>query len=201
LLEQRVEDRTAELAASQREILERLALAGEYRDDTTGRHTRRVGALSVRLAFELELPPDQIELIGLAAPLHDIGKIGIPDHILLNPGPLSPYEYQQVKRHVTVGASILAEGNSAILQMAEQVALNHHERWDGSGYLGISGSDIPHAARIVAVADVFDALISVRPYKQAWPIDQAIAEIVGLSGRHFDPEVVQAFRVTVEGAL
>lgn len=197
LLEQRVEARTAELAASQKEILERLATAGEYRDDTTGRHTQRVGALSVRLATQLGLPSDQIEHIKFATPLHDIGKIAIPDRILLKPGPLTVSEYDQVKLHVTVGAAILAGGASPILQMAEQVALHHHERWDGSGYLGIAGLQIPRAARIVAVADVFDALISVRPYKQAWPIDKATAEIVGLSGSHFDPEVVEAFRLTV----
>jgi len=200
LLEQRVEARTAELAASQREILLRLALAGEYRDDTTGHHTQRVGALSVTLATELGLPADQIETIKYATPLHDIGKIAIPDRILLKPGPLTPAEYEEVKRHVTVGASILTGGTSSILQLAEQVALNHHERWDGSGYLGVSGIRIPRAARIVAVADVFDALVSIRPYKRSWPIDQAVAEIVRLSGRHFDPEVVEAFNRTVGSA-
>lgn len=197
LLEQRVEARTAELDASQKEILERLARAGEYRDDTTGRHTQRVGAFSVSLATELGVPADEIEQIRFATPLHDIGKIAIPDRILLKPGPLTPAEYDQVKLHVTVGAAILAGGVSSILQMAEQVALHHHERWDGSGYLGIAGLQIPRAARIVAVADVFDALISVRPYKEAWSIDRATAEIVGLSGSHFDPEVVEAFRLTV----
>ena len=197
LLEHRVDERTAELAGSRREILERLARAGEYRDDTTGRHTQRVGALSVRIATELGLSTDEIENIKFATPLHDIGKIGLPDHILLKPGPLTASEYEQVKVHVTVGAAILGGSASPILQMAEQVALNHHERWDGSGYRGIAGMHIPRAARIVAVADVFDALISVRPYKAAWPIEKAIAEIVGLSGRHFDPEVVEAFRLAV----
>ncbi len=197
LLERRVEARTAELAASQREILERLAIAGEYRDDTTGRHTQRVGALSVRLATELGLSSEEIENIKFATPLHDIGKIAIPDEILLKPGPLTPSEYDRVKLHVTLGAAILAGGASPILQMAEQVALNHHERWDGTGYLGIAGLQIPRAARIVAVADVFDALITVRPYKQAWPIDRAAAEVVRLSGTHFDPEVVEAFRRTL----
>jgi putative two-component system response regulator len=197
LLEKRVEARTAELAASQKEILERLARAGEYRDDTTGRHTQRVGALSVSLATELGLPADEIEHIKFATPLHDIGKIAIPDRILLKPGPLTAAEYDQVKLHVTVGAAILAGGVSPILQMAEQVALHHHERWDGSGYLGIAGLGIPRAARIVAVADVYDALISARPYKQAWPTDKAAAEIIALSGSHFDPEVVEAFRLTV----
>ena len=197
LLEQRVETRTAELAASQREILERLAIAGEYRDDTTGRHTQRVGAFSVRLATELGLAGDVIENIKFATPLHDIGKIAVPDEILLKPGPLTSSEYDRVRLHVTVGAAILGGGASPILQMAEQVALNHHERWDGSGYLGIAGLQIPQAARIVAVADVFDALITVRPYKEAWPIDKATSEIAKLSGCHFDPEVVEAFRHTL----
>ena len=197
LLERRVAARTAELAASQREILERLAIAGEYRDDTTGRHTQRVGALSVRLAIELGLSSEEIENIKFATPLHDIGKIAIPDEILLKPGPLTPAEYDRVKLHVTLGAAILAGGASPILQMAEQVALNHHERWDGTGYLGVAGLQIPRAARIVAVADVYDALITVRPYKQAWPIDRAAAEVVRLSGTHFDPEVVEAFRRTL----
>jgi putative two-component system response regulator len=197
LLELRVAERTAELAASQREILQRLALASEYRDDMTGRHTERVGALSVRIAGQLLLPADQIEIIRFATPLHDIGKIAIPDHILLKPGPLTPKEYDEIKLHVMVGASILSGGTSPILQMAEQVALTHHERWDGSGYLGLAKLEIPHAARIVAVADVFDALISVRPYKSAWPVDKAVAEIVGLSGVHFDPEVIAAFKLTI----
>jgi putative two-component system response regulator len=197
LLELRVAERTAELAASQREILQRLALASEYRDDMTGRHTERVGALSVRIASQLGLQADQIEIIRFATPLHDIGKIAIPDHILLKPGPLTAFEYEEIKLHVTVGASILSGGTSPILQMAEQVALTHHERWDGSGYLGLAKLQIPHAARIVAVADVFDALISVRPYKEAWPVEEAVVEIVGLSGSHFDPEVIEAFEATI----
>jgi putative two-component system response regulator len=196
-LELRVAERTTELAASQREILERLALASEYRDDMTGQHTARVGVLSVRIAHELQLPPDEIEIIRFAAPLHDIGKIAIPDHILLKPGPLTREEYEEVKLHVTVGASILAGGTNPILQMAEQVALTHHERWDGSGYLGMAKQEIPPAARIVAVADVFDALISARPYKEAWSLDKAVAEIVGLSGTHFDPDVIDAFQTAI----
>lgn len=198
-LELRVAERTTELAASQREILERLALASEYRDDMTGQHTERVGVLSVRIAHELRLPPDEIEIIRFAAPLHDIGKIAIPDHILLKPGPLTRSEYQEVKLHVTVGASILAGGTNPILRMAEQVALTHHERWDGTGYLGLAKEEIPPAARIVAVADVFDALVSVRPYKEAWSLDRAATEIVGLSGTHFDPDVIEAFQAAIAG--
>lgn len=197
LLELRVAERTAELAASQREILQRLALASEYRDDMTGQHTERVGDLSVRIARQMGLPAAEIEIIRFATPLHDIGKIAIPDQILLKPGPLTAAEYEEIKLHVTVGASILSGGTSPILRMAEQVALTHHERWDGSGYLGLVKLQIPQAARIVAVADVFDALISVRPYKQAWPVAMAVAEIVRFSGIHFDPEVVEAFEATI----
>jgi putative two-component system response regulator len=197
LLELRVAERTAELAASQREILQRLALASEYRDDMTGQHTERVGDLSVRIARQMGLPAAEIEIIRFATPLHDIGKIAIPDQILLKPGPLTAVEYEEIKLHVTVGASILSGGTSPILRMAEQVALTHHERWDGSGYLGLVKLQIPQAARIVAVADVFDALISVRPYKQAWPVAMAVAEIVRFSGIHFDPEVVVAFEATI----
>jgi len=197
LLELRVAERTSELAASQREILQRLALASEYRDDMTGRHTERVGDLSVRIASQMGLPAPQIEIIRFATPLHDIGKIAIPDRILLKPGPLTPAEYEEIKLHVMVGASILSGGTSPILQMAEQVALTHHERWDGSGYLGLVKMQIPMAARIVAVADVYDALISVRPYKEAWPVAVAVAEIVRLSGIHFDPEVIEAFEATI----
>jgi putative two-component system response regulator len=197
LLELRVAERTAELAASQREILQRLALASEYRDDMTGQHTERVGDLSVRIARQMGLPAAEIEIIRFATPLHDIGKIAIPDQILLKPGPLTAVEYEEIKLHVTVGASILSGGTSPILRMAEQVALTHHERWDGSGYLGLVKLQIPQAARIVAVADVFDALISVRPYKQAWPVAMAVAEIVRFSGIHFDPEVVEAFEATI----
>ena len=197
LLEQRVAERTAELASSQREVLQRLILASEYRDDMTGRHTERVGALSVKIAGQLGLPADEIEIIRLATPLHDIGKIAVPDHILLKPGPLTAREYEEVKLHIMVGSSILSGGSSPVLRMAEQVALTHHERWDGSGYLGLAKLQIPYAARIVAVADVYDALISVRPYKDAWPVDEAIAEIVSLSGAHFDPEVIEAFLAVI----
>jgi putative two-component system response regulator len=198
LLENRVEERTAELAASQREMIDRLALAAEYRDYATAKHTQRVGILSARIALALGLDDRELEVIRLAAPLHDIGKIGVPDHILLKPGPLTDQEYAEVKKHVTIGASILSGGTTELLHRAEQVALTHHERWDGTGYLGLVGEDIPLAARIVSVADVYDALISVRPYKDAWPHDEAVGEITRLAGLHFDPKVVEAFLQTFE---
>lgn len=192
-LEEMVAERTVQLEASQREMAQRLALAAEYRDDITGRHTMRVGELSARIAEALGVPETDLDVIRLAAPLHDIGKIAIPDEILLKPGPLTPDEYEQVQAHVSIGASILSGGSSPILVLAEKVALTHHERWDGSGYLGLSGEDIPLPARIVSVADVYDALCNIRPYKPAWPKERAVAEIIRLSGSHFDPAVVEVF--------
>jgi putative two-component system response regulator len=200
LLEQRVAERTAELEASQREIVERLALAGEYRDDTTGGHTRRVGRLSSLIATQLGLPQHEIEVIRLATPLHDLGKIGIPDQILLKPGRLTPDEYDQIKAHVSIGASILSGGTSPVLKLAEQVAFTHHEHWDGTGYIGLQGTQIPLASRIVAVADVYDALTNARPYKAAWNQQEAIAEIARLRGSHFDPTIVDAFLIAAADA-
>jgi putative two-component system response regulator len=192
-LEANVRERTRELEQTQVEILERLAQAAEFRDDDTGQHTQRVGQLAAHLAQDLGLPKQQVELIRLAAPLHDLGKIGIPDHILLKPGRFSPGEYEQMKTHATIGARILSGGRYPLLRMAEEIAYTHHERWDGSGYpLGLDGEAIPLTGRIVAVADAFDALTHERPYKHAWPIAEALAEIVRQSGEKFDPSVVAA---------
>jgi PAS domain S-box-containing protein len=183
-----------ELEEAQFEMLTRLAAAAEFRDDDTGQHTRRVGDLSVTIAQHLELPEAEIELIRLAAPLHDLGKIAIPDAILGKPGELTVEEYDRMKAHTTIGAEMLGGSPFALLQMAEQIALTHHEKWDGSGYPGgLAGGAIPIAGRIVAVADVFDALTHSRPYKAAWSTADAIAEIESQSGRHFDPRVLEAF--------
>jgi putative two-component system response regulator len=150
-----------------------------------------VGQLAARLAQNLGLPEQQVDLIRLAAPLHDLGKIGIPDHILLKPGRFMPKEYEQMKSHVAIGARILSGGRYPLLLMAEEIAYTHHERWDGSGYpLGLAGEDIPLTGRIVAVADTFDALTHARPYKHAWPIADALREIARQSGEKFDPCVV-----------
>jgi len=193
LLEQKVRERTAELEETQVEILERLALAAEYRDDDTGEHTRRVGRTSAQIAQALGLPEAQVELIRRAAPLHDVGKIAIPDAILLKPGKLTVEEFEQMKTHTTLGAKMMSGGRFPLLQLAEEIALTHHECWDGTGYIGLRGESIPIAGRIVSVADVFDALTSTRPYKDAWPLSDAIEEIQQQSGQQFDPRVVEAF--------
>jgi len=183
-----------ELEDTQIEILQRLALAAEYRDDDTGEHTKRVGEMSAQIAEALGLPEAEVELIRRAAPLHDVGKIAIPDSILLKPGKLTPEEFELIKTHTALGAKMLSGGRFPLLQRAEEIALSHHERWDGAGYLsGLQGEMIPIAGRIVAVADVFDALTNERSYKKAWSPDEAIQEIKHQSGQHFDPRVVEAF--------
>lgn len=198
-LERMMQKRTRELEGAQIEVLERLAVAGEKRHDETGEHNRRVGDLSGEIANLLSFTPDQVEIIRLAARLHDIGKIAIPDHILLKPGRLTPDEYAIMQQHTVIGAQILAHSDSPFMQTAEHIALNHHERWDGRGYPnGLSGEAIPLVGRIVAVVDLFDALVHERLYKQAWPIEMAIEEIRRVSGTQFDPKVVDAFLRALE---
>ena len=193
-LEQRVYDQHVDLGDARLEMLQRLALAAEYRDDATGQHTERVGRTAALVARGLDVEPEEAELIRYAATLHDVGKIGVPDSILLKPARLTEAEYDQMKRHVTVGAMILSGSRSPLLRVAEQVALTHHEWWDGGGYLtGMQGEEIPLAGRIAAVADVFDALTTDRPYKAAMPLDDALEEIHALRGTQFDPDVVDAF--------
>jgi putative two-component system response regulator len=184
----------SELDGARREILERLALAAEYRDDGTHAHPARVGHTSMRLAQALGMGDDHASLIGQAAALHDVGKLAIPDAILLKRNRLADHEFERLKTHTTAGAAILAGSRSVLMQPAEQIALTHHERWDGSGYPnGLSGEDIPMTGRVVALADVFDALTHPRPYKAAWSIDAAVSEIRALQGKQFDPAVVSAF--------
>ena len=197
-LETIVEERTSELGEARHEVLERLAMAGEFRDDVTGQHAARVGLRSAQLARTLSQPAREVELIKHAAKLHDIGKIAVRDAVLLKPGKLSDAEYTEMKLHTTVGADLLAASESPLLQLAEEIARSHHERWDGGGYPeGLAGEEIPLSGRIVAVADVFDALTQDRPYRDAWSLDDAIEEIESQSGRHFDPTVVNAFTATI----
>ena len=193
MLEAKVRERTRELEAAQIEIIERLARAAEFRDDNTGQHTERVGQMAALLAKQIGLPDTQVALIRRAAPLHDVGKIGIPDAILLKLGKLTSDEFATVKTHTSIGARILSGSRFPILRLAEEIAFNHHERWDGEGYAGVSRDAIPLAGRIVAVADVFDALTQKRPYKAAWPVGDAIAEIERQRARQFDPALVDAF--------
>jgi response regulator RpfG family c-di-GMP phosphodiesterase len=193
-LEDQVAERTSDLEQARLEILDRLALAAEYRDDETQEHAWRIGRTCGLLAMALDLPEREVELIGRAAPLHDIGKIGVPDSILLKQGKLTAAEFELMKTHATIGAEILSGSCSPLLLMAESIALSHHEHWDGCGYpAGLRGEEIPIEGRIVAVADVFDALMHERPYKPAWPLQEAVEEILRQAGRHFDPKVVEAF--------
>jgi response regulator RpfG family c-di-GMP phosphodiesterase len=194
MLEEKVFERTQELEEARVEVVMRLAVAAEYRDDHTGQHTFRVGRTTALIARALGVPDDQVETLRMAARLHDIGKIGIPDLIMLKPAKLSLDEFERIKTHTTIGAQILSGGKTPLLRMAETIALTHHERWDGSGYPhGLAGEGIPLIGRIVSVADVFDALTSERPYKQPWSTMDARAEIESESGSQFDPEVVAAF--------
>ncbi len=183
-----------EVEASQFEVLQRLAQAAELRDDDTGQHTQRVGKLAALLAQRLELEASHIEMIRCAAPLHDVGKIGVSDTILLKPGRLTPEEFQVMKTHARIGAALMENGHSPLMRTAELIALTHHERFDGGGYPnGLKGEEIPLEGRILAVVDVFDALTHERPYKRAWPLQAALAEIEKGRGTQFDPRVTDTF--------
>lgn len=191
-----VEERTSELEDARLETLEKLALAAEYRDDETGEHIRRVGRLSARLGRALGLMEGRIEVLRQAAPLHDVGKIGIDDSILRKPGSLTEEEFEVMKTHTVIGAEILAGSRSSVLRGAETIARSHHENWDGTGYPdGLIGDEIPLEARIVAVADVFDSLTHERVYKEATPVPEAEEKIRELEGSKFDPQVVRAFSI------
>jgi putative two-component system response regulator len=193
-LEATVQERTRKLEIARVEILERLALAAEFRDDNTGEHTRRVGRVSGAIARELGLAGDTVLTIERAAPLHDVGKIGIRDAILLKPGPLTPAEFEEMKRHTVIGADILSGSQGALLRTAEDIALTHHERWDGTGYpSGLAGGDIPLAGRITHVADVFDAMTHPHGAPAHERRDEALGYIRDEAGFAFDPEVVIAF--------
>jgi putative two-component system response regulator len=192
-LDDAVRARTVELEEARVESLSILAAVSEYHDDDTHQHTQRVGAIAARLAEVLGLPRSLVSEIRRAAPLHDLGKVAIPQQILLKPGPLTDQERAEMMRHVHFGAKMLATARSPILRLAAEIAVSHHERWDGNGYLaGLAGEDIPLSGRITAVADVFDALTHERPYKVAWERGRALDEIAAQAGRQFDPAVAQA---------
>ena len=185
---------TAEIVARERETVFRLCKAAEYRDPETGAHILRMAHYSQLIASKLGLPVADQELLLEAAPMHDIGKVGIADKILLKPGRLDAEEFEVMKQHAVYGYELLQGSSSRVLQAGAEIARGHHEKFDGSGYpAGISGTDIPIFSRIVAVADVFDALTSERPYKKAWTLEAAVDFLVHGSGKHFDPQCVQAF--------
>jgi putative nucleotidyltransferase with HDIG domain len=191
-----------ELEQAQLETLQRLALAAEFRDDATYEHTERVAHTAATLAERLGLPAGEVALIRRAAPLHDIGKLAVPDAILLKPDRLTAREFETMKRHAPAGAAILDGSRSAVLRLAREIALTHHEWWSGSGYpAGLAGDDCPLSGRIVALADVFDALVHERPYKPAWTVDRAASEIRAHAGRQFDPDVVAAFEAAGPATL
>jgi diguanylate cyclase (GGDEF)-like protein len=191
--EARVRSQTLELQEAQREIVTRLAVTAEYRDDETGEHTWRVARFTAAITRALGWPEDQVQLLSSAARLHDLGKIGIPDAVLMKPGKLDAEEFEIVSSHTLIGARILEGAKSSVLRLAQEIALAHHERWDGKGYpLGLAGEQIPIAARVVAAADVLDALTHERPYKRAWPAAEALAELARGAGHLFDPQVVNA---------
>jgi putative two-component system response regulator len=182
-----------ELKKTHLELIQRLGRAAEYKDNETGMHVMRMSHISRILALALGFNEDFAEKLLQASPMHDIGKIGIPDHILLKPGRLDDDEMRTMQQHPLIGAEILANTNSELIQLAHSVALYHHEKWDGSGYPAqLKGEQIPIEGRIVAVADVFDALTNKRPYKEAWSVEKTMDLIKEQSGKHFDPQVVEA---------
>lgn len=191
LLESLVKAATSEIRTREKETLMRLARAGEHKDYDTAMHLQRMSLYSKAIASAIGMNEADAEVIELAAPLHDIGKIGIPDSILLKQGPLDDFELKIMRNHPLIGYEILQDSPSKYLQMGGEIALAHHERFDGTGYpYGLKGKDIPLSARIVAIADVFDALTSARPYKEAWPVDKAFDYLREESGKHLDPELV-----------
>jgi len=193
-LERSVQERTRKIEKTQAEILSCLAYAAEYRDMDTANHTIRVGLYSRAIAEKYGFRDDELDLIEYAAPMHDIGKIGVSDTILLKPGKLDHDEFEKIKLHAEMGAEILSKSNARVMKYARMIALTHHEKWNGKGYpKGLAGQKIPIQGRIVALADVFDALSMDRPYKTAWPIEKILKLISEESGEHFDPRLVELF--------
>ena len=186
--------RMDELRETRLQIVQRLGRAAEYKDNETGMHVIRMSHFSQLLALAAGCSPAWAEDLLNAAPMHDVGKIGIPDAVLRKPGPLDADEWATMRRHPEIGAEIIGEYPSGVLQLAREIALAHHEKWDGSGYpRGLAGEAIPLSARIVAIADVFDALTTRRPYKEPWPVQEAMNHIAAQAGKHFDPALVALF--------
>ncbi|MES2682816.1 MAG: HD domain-containing phosphohydrolase [Pseudomonadota bacterium] len=189
-----IQTRTKEVGAANVELVRRLRAAAEFKDDETGSHIERMARTAQLLSRAAGLSEAEAELVLLAAPMHDVGKIGIPDRILLKPTPLTPDEWRVMRMHPGIGAGIIGKHDAPILKIARRISLTHHEKWDGTGYpRGLKGEEIPLVGRIVALADVFDALTSERPFKPAWPVENAIAYIREQSGRHFDPRLAGLF--------
>jgi putative two-component system response regulator len=194
ILEEKIRERTRELKETQVEIIKRLSLASKYRDNGTGQNVARISRMAELLGLASGLSPAESETLALSSMLHDAGKIGISDSILLKKGKLTAEEWRIMKGHTTIGSKLLSGSRSKLIQDAETIALTHHEKWDGSGYnLGLTGEEIPLISRIVGICDVFDALISDRPYKKAWPVPRAFQEIERKSGTDFDPRLVRLF--------
>ncbi len=198
-LDEKVQKRTLQLANTRLQIIQALGRAGEYRDNETGLHVIRMSLYSEEIARAYGFSEFEVDTILQTSPMHDIGKIGTPDSILLKPGRLTDEEMEIMKTHTTIGYDILSDIDSKLLTKAKIIAITHHEKWNGTGYpKGLAGEEIPIEGRIVAVADVFDALTSKRPYKEAWTVERAIDLIESEKGKHFDPEVVEAFMKVIE---
>ena len=194
LLEKKIQERTEQLYQTQKDVIELVSRAVEYRDSETGTHTMRMSLYTLHLAEAVGLSPIECEIMSTASSLHDVGKIGIPDSILRKPGKLNPEEWTIMKTHTTIGSELLSGSDSKYLKLGQEIALTHHEKWDGSGYpKELKGERIPLGGRICGLCDVFDALTSKRPYKNAWPVDEALDEIKKGSGSHFDPAIVDCF--------
>lgn len=199
-LERLVDQKTSEINQTRLEIIKRLSVAAEYKDNETGRHIERMSQYSYRIALSCGMDVFHANILYNAAPMHDIGKIGIPESIILKPGKLTTEEFNVVKTHCEIGSRIIGEHSSDLLKAARIVAQQHHEKWNGSGYPnGLAGNGIHVYAQIIAVADVFDALMSKRPYKEAWTFDHAVALIKNESGQHFAPMIVSAFLNALNG--
>ncbi|ACJ28191.1 Response regulator receiver:Metal-dependent phosphohydrolase, HD subdomain protein [Shewanella piezotolerans WP3] len=190
----KVKQKTAELAATQLKVIQKLGRAAEYKDNETGMHVIRMSHYTHILAKAAGMCEADADMLMAASPMHDIGKIGISDAILRKPGKLTDDEFKEMKKHAEIGAEIIGENESELLKMAKIVAISHHEKWNGTGYpYGLKGEDIPRIGRIVAIADVFDALTCERPYKRAWSVEEAIAHLQQQAGEHFDPQLVPLF--------